>query len=218
MIDAHFPPVGSPTASDEVFCPHASYLTINISSPDTPGLRGLQERSQLEELIGRVRGALDHVADNTEHKPSLLLKIAPDLIDEELDDIAAVAMGGEIDGVIVSNTTIARPALKARHRGESGGLSGVPLFSPSTKVLAHFYLATNGSVPLVGVGGINSVDTAWEKICAGASLIQIYTGLVFEGPELAARIKRGLVKRLRLEKHRSITDIIGSKAKEWAPT
>ncbi len=196
----------------ELFAPHATYLTVNISSPNTPGLRGLQERSQLEELIGRICTT----REKSEKRPPLLLKIAPDLIDEELEDIAEVVLASAIDGVIVSNTTIARPPLKSSHKEEAGGLSGEPLFVPATRMLARFYQATGGKIPLVGVGGINSTETAWEKFRAGASLIQLYTGLVFEGPGLPARIKQGLATRLRLEKHSSITEITGSGVKDWA--
>jgi dihydroorotate dehydrogenase len=196
----------------ELFAPHASYLTVNISSPNTPGLRGLQERGQLEDLIGRVCEA----RAKAQKKPPLLLKIAPDLIDEELNDIAEVVLASTVDGAIVSNTTIARPPLHSTHKQEAGGLSGEPLFTPSTRMLARFYQATGGKIPLIGVGGINSVDTAWEKFRAGATLIQLYTGLIFEGPGLPARIKTGLANRLRLEKHASIADITGSGVNEWA--
>jgi len=200
----------------EIFCAYASFLTVNISSPNTPGLRGLQERSQLQELVWRIAEALESATEKAGRKPPLLIKIAPDLVDEELQDIADVVVESSVDGVIVSNTTIARPPLNSKKSGEAGGLSGVPLFNPATNVLAKFYLVTGGKIPLIGVGGVNSPETAWEKFTAGASLVQLYTGMIFEGPELPARIKRGLAKRLRLEKHGSITDIIGSKAKEWA--
>lgn len=203
-------------AGVRLFAPIASYLTVNISSPNTPGLRGLQERSQLEELIGRVKGALEEAVSKDARKPPLLIKIAPDLIDEELQDIAEAVLAGAVDGVIVSNTTIARPELVSPNKSEAGGLSGAPLFEPSTRMLARFYLATGGKVPLIGVGGVSSPETAWEKFRAGASLVQLYTGMVFEGPELPARIKRGLADKLHLEKRSSISEIIASGVKEWA--
>ena len=200
----------------ERFADLASYLTVNISSPNTPGLRGLQERAQLEDLIRRVSDGLDAAAKGLPQRPALLLKIAPDLIDEELQDIADVVLEGKIDGVIISNTTIARPPLLSANKAETGGLSGAPLFEASTQKLAQFYLATKGKIPLIGVGGVDSAETAWEKFTAGASLVQLYTGMVYEGPELVQRIKRGLVEKLRLEKHTSISDITGEKAKYWA--
>ncbi|MGI9484126.1 MAG: quinone-dependent dihydroorotate dehydrogenase [Hyphomicrobiales bacterium] len=205
-------------AGVRLFAPLASYLTVNISSPNTPGLSGLQERSQLENLVGRVTGALAETIPEGERKPALLVKIAPDLIDEELQDIAEVVLAGKIDGVIVSNTTIARPGLLSSKKSETGGLSGAPLFDPSTRMLARFHQATSGKIPLIGVGGVHSAVTAWEKFRAGASLVQLYTGMVFEGPDLAVRIKNGLADKLRLEKHDSISEIIASGVKEWAQT
>lgn len=191
------------------FGPLASYLTINISSPNTPGLRGLQSREELQRLLAAVNEARASLA----RRPPMLLKIAPDLGDDELQDIAACCSGGTVDGVIVSNTTLSRPELKSSHRGEAGGLSGAPLFALSTRQLAKFYQMTGGRLPLIGVGGVHDVDTALAKLEAGAQLIQLYSALVYEGPSLVASIAAGLAQRLA---GRSLTDVIGSRAGEIA--
>lgn len=190
----------------------ASYLTINISSPNTPGLRGLQDRGALEELLGRVSAA----REAARARPPVLLKIAPDLDDQALQDIADVVLSADIDGVIVSNTTISRPPLNSPDAGEQGGLSGAPLFALSTKMLAKFYLATGGNIPLIGVGGIDSGSTAWEKLRAGASLVQIYSGMVYEGPRLAQMIGHHLSQQLERSGFSSLSDVAGTGAKEWA--
>ncbi len=194
------------------FAELASYLTVNVSSPNTPGLRGLQDRGALEELLGRVAEARSEATK----RPPLLLKIAPDLDDDALQDIADVVLAADIDGVIVSNTTISRPPLHSADRDEQGGLSGAPLFELSTRILAKFHLATAGKLPLVGVGGINSGSTAWEKLRAGASLVQIYSGMVYEGPELAQTIGRQLSQQLKSSGFNSLSEVTGTGAKEWA--
>ncbi len=164
---------------------------VNISSPNTPGLRDLQGRAALEALLRRL---LDTRAQTGCPVP-LLLKIAPDLSAAECADIAEVALDAGIDGLIVANTTVARPAgLVSRHAGEPGGLSGRPLFAPSTAVLADIYRLTQGRLPLVGVGGVASAADAYAKIRAGASLVQLYTALVFDGPSVVGRIKQGLAE------------------------
>ncbi|RDD60200.1 quinone-dependent dihydroorotate dehydrogenase [Ferruginivarius sediminum] len=175
---------------------YADYVVVNVSSPNTPGLRALQGRRELAALLARVQDALrETVPDAT---PPLLLKIAPDLTVADREDIAGVVLERELDGLIVSNTTIERPAdLKGRHRDERGGLSGRPLFHPSTRLLGEMYRLTGGGVPLIGVGGIASGADAYEKIRAGASLVQLYTGLVYAGPGAVARIKRELAACLR---------------------
>jgi dihydroorotate dehydrogenase len=174
------------------FADVASYFTINVSSPNTPGLRDLQQADALDDLLARVTGARDA---QTARRP-LLLKIAPDLTLEELDDVVRVARARRIDGMIVSNTTIARPAsLAESQRVEAGGLSGRPLFELSTRMLAETARRVEGQFPLVGVGGIDSADTAREKLAAGATLVQLYSSLVYEGVGLVARIKRGLRPR-----------------------
>ena len=190
----------------------ASYLTVNVSSPNTPGLRGLQDRDALEELLSRALAARADAAA----EPPVLLKIAPDLDDEALHDIAEVVIAAGIDGVIVSNTTISRPPLKSPERDEQGGLSGAPLFDLSTQILAKFYLATNGKIPLIGVGGVDSGSAAWEKLRAGASLVQIYSGMVYEGPGLARNIGQHLSQQLERSGYDTLSAVTGTGAKEWA--
>ena len=171
------------------FAPLADYLTLNISSPNTPGLRDLQRREALDDLIARVVDA----RDETEPRRPLMLKIAPDLDARGLEDIVAVALTRRIDGLIVSNTTLARPAsLVSRNRGESGGLSGARCLTPSTRLLARAYLLTGGAMPLIGCGGVEDSETALAKIEAGANLVQLYTGLALKGPGVVEEILDGL--------------------------
>jgi len=184
--------------------PLADYVTVNVSSPNTPGLRGLQNREELTRLLAamiqaRARGA---------QKP-ILLKIAPDLDLPALDEIADVVRASGIDGLIVSNTTIARPALQSSHAAETGGLSGAPLLAPSTMVLAQMHARLNGAVTLIGVGGIASGEDAYAKIRAGASLVQLYTALAFEGPGLVSRIKRELLACLLRDGFADVTAAVG---------
>jgi dihydroorotate dehydrogenase len=174
--------------------PLADYLVVNVSSPNTPGLRDLQARAVLEALLRQVLAA----RDETGARPPLLVKIAPDLTAEERTDIAAVALATGIDGVIIANTTIAR------------GLSGRPLFAASTALLAEMYRLTEGKLPLIGVGGVASADDAYVKIRAGASLVQLYTALVFAGPGLLARIKTGLAALLRRDGFASVAEAVGA--------
>ncbi len=187
--------------------PLADYLVINVSSPNTPGLRALQSRDALAALIGAV---LETRAQLT-RRPPLLLKIAPDLIDADRQDIAEVALASGLDGLIVSNTTIARPAgLDPRFASEAGGLSGRPLFEPATEILRDIYRRTGGKLPIIGVGGIASAADAYAKIRAGASLVQLYTALVFEGPGLVRRIKQGLAELLARDGFANIADAVGA--------
>jgi len=176
----------------------ADFLTVNISSPNTPGLRDLQAESALDDLIARVLAARDEAAA-TEGRPTpILLKIAPDLSLPELDGMVGVALKRGIDGMIVSNTTVARPAsLRGLARAETGGLSGKPLFEPSTRLLAETFLRVEGRFPLVGVGGIDSARTAFAKVRAGASLVQFYSAMVFKGPGLVGEVKQGLAGEVR---------------------
>jgi len=190
--------------------PLADYMVINVSSPNTPGLRALQGRDQLEGLVGRTRAALDKATEGAK-RPPLLLKIAPDLNDEDLSDIAAVALGGALDGLIVSNTTIARPdSLRSAHAKETGGLSGAPLLDAATAVLRRMYTLTEGRLPLVGVGGIASGADAYAKIKAGASLVQVYSALVYQGTGLVTRINRELIDLLKRDGFASIADAVGA--------
>jgi dihydroorotate dehydrogenase len=187
--------------------PYADYLVINVSSPNTPGLRALQSRESLAGLIAAVQDSLAKL----EKQPPLLLKIAPDLTEADKNDIAAVALESGLSGLIVSNTTVARPeSLRSRHKAEAGGLSGKPLFAPSTALLAEFYRLTEGKLPLVGVGGISSAEEAYAKIRAGASLVQLYTALVYQGPGLIGRIKQGLLEALRRDGFAGIAEAVGA--------
>ena len=185
----------------------ADYFVINVSSPNTPGLRDLQRREILDDLLRQVIAARDTAAPGT----PLLVKIAPDLSPEEQADIAALSGPSGIDGIVIANTTIARPAnLRSRSANEPGGLSGKPLFAPSTVLLGDVYRLTNGKIPLIGVGGVSSAEDAYAKIRAGASLVQLYTALVFEGPGLIGRIKRGLAELLRRDGFSAIGEAIGA--------
>jgi len=187
----------------------ADYVVINVSSPNTPGLRALQDRGELEKLISRVRITLDKtVPDKT---PPLLVKVAPDLTDDDIADIAAVALTGIIDGLIATNTTITRPHnLRNPQKTETGGLSGKPLARLSHRIIGDFYNATEGRVPLIGVGGIASGADAYDKIRAGASLVQLYSGMVFEGPSLPGRICRSLAGLLKRDGFAHVSEAVGA--------
>lgn len=183
------------------------FYTVNISSPNTPGLRALQGKAALVELLARVIAARNSLAT----RAPVFLKIAPDLADEDKADIAAAVVDEGIDALIISNTTIARPAwLKSAAASEKGGLSGRPLFAPSTELLAEFHAALRGRMPLIGVGGVSSVDDAYEKIRAGASLVQLYTALLYEGPGLVSDIVKGLPKRLKADGFATLAEAVGS--------
>jgi dihydroorotate dehydrogenase len=192
----------------------ADYLVVNVSSPNTPGLRDLQARAALDALLRRLIEARERAAARV----PLLLKIAPDLCAEECCDIAEVALARGIDGLVVANTTVERPAgLRGRYAGEAGGLSGRPLFAASTALLSDMYRLTEGRLTLVGVGGVAGAPDAFAKICAGASLVELYTALAFEGPALVSRIKRGLAELLRRNGFDSVAGAVGS-AHRAAPT
>ena len=197
--------------------PIADYLSVNVSSPNTPGLRSLQDRGQLDDLLARVLDARDAVGERNGRACPILLKIAPDLDLGHLDDIVAVARSRRIDGLVVSNTTIARPGtlIEKALVIEAGGLSGRPLFLRSTILLAEAYRRVGGAFPIVGVGGIDSVETAIAKVEAGASLLQLYSALVYEGPALIGAITRGLADWVRRE-GRPLSALCGCKASDWA--
>ena len=183
--------------------PRADYLVVNVSSPNTPGLRELQQRDALAALIARLMAARG--------KAPLLVKVAPDLSPQERADVAEVALASGIDGLIVGNTTIARPStLRSRHRGEAGGLSGKPLLAPSTEMLADFHRLTRGRIVLVGCGGVASGADAYAKIRAGASLVQLYTALVYRGPGVVTGIKRELAALLRRDGFKSVSEAVGA--------
>ena len=204
-------------AGIEAFADVASYFTVNISSPNTPGLRDLQQTAALDDLLARVLDARDASTYRTSRKP-VLLKIAPDLELSDLDDVVAVARKRGVDGMIVSNTTISRPATlrdKATSQ-ETGGLSGAPLYPLATKMLAQTYLRVERQFPLVGVGGIDSAETAWGKIAAGATLVQLYSSLIYKGLGLVDEIKTGMLKRLAASGEKTLAGLVGSGAKDWA--
>src|SRR4029077_14516029 len=186
----------------------ADYLVINISSPNTPGLRALQARAQIEELLGRVQEFRRR--ETAGLRPPLLVKVGPDLDEAEVRDIAEVARATGVDGLIIGNTTVARPAtLKSPARNAPGGLSGKPLFAPSTACLAAMYRFTDGRIPIVGCGGIASGADAYAKIRAGASLVQLYSALVFQGPGLVERIKRDLAGFLARDGFATVAEAVG---------
>ena len=189
----------------------SDYFTVNISSPNTPGLRSLQSPEALADLLQRVlKERSDAIASGHKYIP-ILVKIAPDLTEGDIRDIAEIAAASAIDGLIVSNTTVARPAsLRSRHKGESGGLSGVPLMELSTKALADVWQATGGEMPLIGAGGVSSGADAYRKIRAGASLVQLYSALVYEGPGLIDRVKRELSACLENDGYATINEAVGA--------
>ena len=187
----------------------ADYLVVNVSSPNTPGLRALQGRDQLRQLLLAVQGALAEVPERD--RPPLLLKIAPDLTSGDKDQIAEVSLETGVDGLIATNTTIERPPSLAGHsRKEAGGLSGRPLFEPSTQVLGDMYRRVGHRIPLIGVGGIGDGRDAYVKIRAGASLVQLYTALIFRGPGLVNRIKRELAALLRADGFANLSEAVGA--------
>ncbi|CCQ74089.1 quinone-dependent dihydroorotate dehydrogenase [Magnetospira sp. QH-2] len=190
----------------EILGPLADYLVVNVSSPNTPGLRALQGREELSHLLSAVKAA----RDGLQTQPPLLLKIAPDLTDEDKADTAAVVLDLAIDGLIATNTTITRPdSLSAASRTEIGGLSGQPLTDLATRVLSDMYKLTEGKLPLIGVGGIANGRQAYARIRAGASLIQIYSAMIYEGPGLAARINRELSDLLTADGFTKLSDAVG---------
>jgi dihydroorotate dehydrogenase len=188
--------------------PHADYVAVNVSSPNTPGLRDLQRGPALRALLGALLDARRELRQD--RAPPLLLKIAPDLSEAELEDIVDVATSLGIDGLVVANTTLSRPeSLRSARRAETGGLSGAPLRALSTDMLRRAARLAAGRLTLVGVGGIGSAADAYQKIRAGASLVQLYTALIYEGPELVPRIVRGLAEALRRDGFASIDAAIG---------
>ncbi len=190
--------------------PYVDYITINISSPNTEGLRDLQSREALRPLLQSLTTTRDGLSKEHGKQKPLLLKIAPDLSDDDKKNIAETVIKSSIDGLIVSNTTISRPAtLKSEYTNESGGLSGAPLFAPSTQLLKEMYVLTAGKIPLIGVGGISSAKDAYAKIRAGASLLQLYTALIYHGMGLVAQITTGLERLLANDGFTSISEAVG---------
>jgi dihydroorotate dehydrogenase len=214
--------------SFRVLRPHLDFFVINVSSPNTPNLRQLQDKGALDEILAAIQqinevegrkaapGELSRPTNDVSHKP-ILVKVAPDLSFEALDEILELVAPRRIAGIIATNTTVTRPAVTdadvQRIYAETGGLSGRPLRSRSTEMVRHLYRQTRGRLPIVGVGGIFSAADAWEKIAAGASLIQIYTGLVYEGPGIAKHIVAGLIERLESRGMRNLTQAVGCEVK-----
>jgi dihydroorotate dehydrogenase len=197
----------------ERFAAVASYVTVNISSPNTPGLRNLQQAAMLDDLLARVIDARERVAPNAGPTP-VLLKIAPDLSLPDLDDVVGIARSRRVDGMIIGNTTVSRPPYlrETRIAKEAGGLSGRPLLALANRMLAETYVRVEGVFPLVGAGGIDTGAAAMSKIRAGASLIQVYSGLVFAGLGLVADIKRALIAALDRDRAASLADYVGADA------
>ena len=195
-------------AMTRLMAPLGNYLTINISSPNTPGLRALQDESALTDLVAAVFDALDQL--DLRQSPPVFLKVAPDLEPADIDAIARIAIESRLAALIVSNTTITRPGLASADREETGGLSGKPLKDLALQRLRDFRSATNGAIPLIGVGGIGSADDAWERIRAGASLVQLYSAMVYRGPGLARDIVRGVERRMRRDGFETIAEAVGT--------
>ena len=208
--------------SFELVYPTADYIAVNVSSPNTPRLRELQQAPQLNSLLQALQKRNHELA--TEYSRSvampLLVKLSPDLSDEELADILSVAQQNHVSGIIATNTTITRDGLQTGDRTlqsiGAGGLSGAPLRERSTRVIAAIYNMTGGRMPLIGAGGVFTAEDAWEKICAGASLLQIYTGLIYEGPSIARKVNEGLRRIVSNEDFVSLDEAVGCRSKELA--
>ena len=197
--------VGDYVAGVKAMSSVADYLTVNISSPNTPGLRALQNHGALDTLLSAIREARGAKG------PPVFLKVAPDLEQRDPERIVKAAVDHRIDAIIVSNTTVSRPPLKSDYSGEQGGLSGAPLKPLALEALRQFRSASGGQIPLIGCGGIADAGDAWERICAGASLVQLYTAMVYEGPHIARRIAEGLTRKLARSDFSSIAEAVGSR-------
>jgi dihydroorotate dehydrogenase len=198
--------VGDYVAGVKAMSAVADYLTVNISSPNTPGLRALQDQGALDALLSAVNGARER------RRPPVFLKVAPDLQPGDAERIVRSAIDNGIDALIISNTTVSRPPLKSRYWGEQGGLSGEPLKPLALNALRQFRSASGGALPLIGCGGISSANDAWERILAGASLVQLYTAMVYEGPHIAKRIAHALDRKLEQSGFASIAEAVGTGA------
>ena len=198
-------PAGDYAALVGAVAPHADYIVINVSSPNTPGLRDLQDEARLAAILGRVAAAVPD-------RPPLLVKLAPDLSDDAVAGVVETCVAGGVQGLVVCNTTIARPAgLRSRHQGEAGGLSGAPLMQPSTALLARVAGLAAGRLELVGAGGVTSGSDVLAKLMAGARLVQLYTALTYEGPALVGRIKRELLAALDAHGFATAADAVGQR-------
>jgi len=194
----------------------ASYFTVNISSPNTPGLRDLQAPAALDELLSRVMEARERAVSEGAPKRPIIVKIAPDIAGDDIAPICERLIAHAVEGIAVSNTTLSRNGLTGQDAAKPGGLSGRPLFRRSTTMLARVFQTTGGKIPLIGIGGIDSGETALEKIEAGATLLQLYTGLVYAGPGLIGEIKSHLARELRRRGHTGLDAVRGTKAQQWA--
>ena len=195
----------------EICGPHLDFATVNVSSPNTEKLRDLQGKAALTALLTGVMEARAALPNPL----TVFLKIAPDLTLPELDDIAEAARETGVDAIIATNTTISREGLTSPNRVETGGLSGAPLFEPSTRVLAYLSKITDGAIPLIGVGGISSAEDAYAKICAGASALQLYSALVYKGLGLVTEINRGLDTMLARDGYQTLAQAVGTKREDW---
>ena len=205
-------PIADYAAGVRALGAQASYLAVNISSPNTPGLRGLQAPDRLNALLEAVMEARASLP----RAVPVLVKLAPDLQGEDIEPVMACLLAQKVDGAILCNTTLSRDGVPpSSQRGEGGGLSGRPLFARSTRFLAKCYLATEGKLPLLGVGGIDSPQAALDKIRAGASLVQLYTGLIYEGPNLLSDIKAALLAEMTRSSS-SLAGLVGTDAERWA--
>ncbi|MEP3052051.1 MAG: quinone-dependent dihydroorotate dehydrogenase [Erythrobacter sp.] len=202
--------IGDYATMAKLMTPLASYLAVNVSSPNTPGLRALQDESALSALIDGVIAARGEAGTTLDHTPPIFLKVAPDLEREDIDAIARIAIDKGLGALIVSNTTISRPQLRSRHAHQSGGLSGAPLRDLALQRVRDFRTATGGELPLIGVGGIANAEDAWARIRAGASLVQLYSAMVYEGPGLGAKIARGIDGLMRRDGFSSIAEAVGT--------
>lgn len=195
-----------------MLAPMADYLTINISSPNTPGLRNLQKREPLIELLEAVKNERQKACRTDQ--PPLFVKLAPDLDDEQIKELSETLIEGGVDGVILTNTTLDRPNyLPKDFREEKGGLSGQPVTEKSTNTIRKFYAYLKGHMPIIGIGGISNAQQAYEKIKAGASLVQLYTGLIYEGPAIATNINSDLAQLIEKDGYKNISEAIGTKKK-----
>ena len=193
----------------KMLAPMADYLTVNISSPNTPGLRDLQKREPLLDLLGIIKEERRKACGD--HPPPILVKLAPDLNRAQQEELSQALLEAEIDGLVLTNTTLERPAsLPENFAAEQGGLSGKPLTQKSTDIIGNFYKLTKGQIPIIGVGGVSNARDAYDKIRAGASLVQLYTGLVFQGPSVAHSINQGLAGFLRADGFDHVSDAIGA--------
>jgi len=200
----------------ETFVDEASYFTANISSPNTPGLRDLQAPERLDALLSRLMEARDRLVASAKPKRPVIIKLAPDIAEDDLAPVCERLEKHGVDGIAVSNTTLSRAEVSGPNAKQGGGLSGRPLFHRSTVMLARVREATSGRIPLIGIGGIDSGEAALAKLKAGASLIQLYTGLIYEGPGLINRIKSTLADAVRDQGGQRLRDLIGIEAAQWA--